>query len=136
MSFDDTRYAVEMRMSNNYTTHPVKYENVTFTPPANAPWVALTILDGSGINASIGTTRRVQRHSGIIQFDIYVPENNGTKTGKDIADEIDGIFNNVQISAGSSGVITTRVPSLATLGVEDGWHHMVLSVAFQRDRIA
>jgi hypothetical protein len=136
MSFADERTAIESRLQAGFSTYPVKYDNTDFKPPRNSPWVSLIILNGSALNASIGTTRRVQRHSGIIQLDVYTPEASGTKDARTIADELDTLFNNVQFSSGNSGTITTYAPFLTNLGIDEGWYHTVLSVGYQRDRIA
>ena len=136
MSFADERRAFETRMTDNWTGQPVKYENIPFNQPDGSPWIQMTILPGSGLNASIGTTRSVQRHVGIIQFDVYVPEMTGTGTARTIADSIATIWRNKQFEAGDSGTITTYVPSYQSLGVNEGWYHGVVTVSYQRDVIA
>ena len=135
MSFNDERAAIEGRFASGYSNTPIQFEDIPFAQPSTA-WVALTILSGAGINTSIGGTRQVQRFAGIIQIDVYIPEDTGTKPARDIADLVDPIFNNAQFSFGSSGTITTFVPSYQTLGVENGWYHAVVSVAYQRTKIA
>ena len=135
MSFSDERQAIESRLDNGFSAVPIKYENVPFDPPKGSPYIALTILSGNGINASIGTDRPLLRHAGIIQLDIFVPEDTGTEVARTHADSLDTLFKNVQFSAGSSGLITTRVPFYTTLGIEQGWYRAVLSVAYQRDKI-
>ena len=74
MSFEDERRAIENRFSANYSSTGIKYENVPFDQPAAASWVALTLLTGEGIQASIGTVpgSRLRRFSGIIQIDVYI----------------------------------------------------------------
>jgi len=137
MSFEDERVAIESRMSDNYSSTTVKYENIPYTQPTDATWVSLTILSGSGTVDSIGSgANRLERFSGVIQIDIYVPEDGGTKSARDIADLVHTVFDNVQFSSGSSGTITTRVPSYSTLGVEAGWHHSVVSVAYHRSKFS
>jgi len=138
VSFEDERHAIEKRFEANYSSTDVKYENVPFTQPDNGSWVALVILSGDGQNGSIGTgmSSRLERFSGIIQVDIYTVEDGGTKSARDLADIIAAIFDNVQFNHGSSGTITTRVPSFSTLGVKEGWHHSVVSVAYQRTKFS
>lgn len=133
MSFDAERIAIEKRTQDNYTTYPVRYENVRFEEPSKAPWVSLSILNGRGQRVSIGTSRALHRHAGVIQFDVYTPEGEGTVVARQIADELSTLFNEVQFSAGSSGTITTRVPAIRSLGVTAGWYRLVVSVAYQRD---
>lgn len=133
MSFDHERRAIENRFAANYSATGVKYENVPFDQPDNSSWVAITVLSGEGQTASIGTgSSQLKRFSGIIQMDVYTVEDGGTSGGRQLADTIATIFDNVQFSSGSSGTITTRVPSFATRGVENGWHHSVVSVAYHR----
>ena len=138
MSFEDERHAIEARFADNYSASQVKWENVPFIQPDGASWVALTILSGGGEVNSIGTgmSSRLERFSGIIQIDIFTVEDIGTKTARDLADIIAAIFDVKEFSSGSSGAIITRVPSYQTLGVEDGWLHSVVSVAFQRSKFA
>jgi hypothetical protein len=137
MNFDDERRAIEARFSANYSSTQIKFDNLEFSPPANASWVALSILNGDPITASIGTTgnsSRLTRFSGIVQIDIYTPEGSGTKSSRDLADVISAIFNQVQFSAGLSGTIQCRVPSYTELGIDDGWFHAVMSVAYERTK--
>ena len=138
MSFEDERHAIEARFAANYSSTQVKYENVPFVQPEGESWVALTILSGGGEVNSIGTgmSSRLERFSGIISLDIFTVEDVGTKTARDLADIIAAIFDVVEFSFGSSGTIVTRVPSYQTLGVEDGWVHSVVSVAFQRSKFS
>jgi|TARA_Y100000310_G_C20704101_1_gene833182 hypothetical protein len=138
VSFEDERAAIERRFGANYSATDVKYENVPFTQPERTSWVALTILSGSGTNESIGTgmSSRLERFAGIIQIDVYTVEDGGTGAARNLADTIGAIFDNVQFSHGSSGTITTRVPSYSTRGIEDGWHHSVVSVAYHRSKFS
>ena len=138
MSFEDERVAIESRFADNYSSTVIKYENVPFVQPDGASWVALTVLSGEGVPASIGTGigSRLDRFSGIVQIDIYTVEDVGTKTARQLADTIGAIFDNVQFSSGSSGTITTRTSSYLTRGVENGWHHSVVSVAYHRSKFS
>jgi hypothetical protein len=138
VSFEDERHAIEARFSANYSSTQVKYENVPFAQPDETSWVALTILSGGGEVNSLGTgmSSRLERFSGIIQIDIYTVEDAGTKTARELADTIAAIFDVKEFSSGSSGTIVTRVPSYSTLGVQNGWHHSVVSVAYQRSKFS
>jgi len=138
VSFEDERRAIEKRFEDNYSSTPIKYENVAFDQPDESAWVGITILSGQGEAASIGTGMgsRLERFAGIVQIDIFTVEDTGTKTARNLADVVAAIFDNVQFSAGSSGTITTRVPSYITRGVENGWHHSVVSVAYHRSKFS
>lgn len=137
MSFQDERVAIEAQFANNWTgttADRIKWENQKFEQPKSGSWVALTIRNGEARQASVNS-RPLNRYPGIIQIDVYVPEESGTDTARSLADSAASIFRNVQFSYGSSGTITTRVPYLVTLGVTDGWHRVVVTVNYQRDKI-
>jgi len=142
MSFEDERRAIEGRFAANFTALAIKWENQPFDIVNDTAYVALTILTGAGHQASLGGASALQRYAGVIQIDIYVPEDTGTKVAKQHADTIESIFRQVQFSAGSSGTIFTRTPSIKTLGTmagsqraESGWHRTVVSVDYHRDKI-
>lgn len=132
MSFEDTRAAIESRVKTNWTTTPVKYENVPFEETTKA-YVALFILGGEGGQISLGTPA-VRRWPGGIVLQIFVPENTGTKTAKTYADTLAALFDRVQFSSGNSGTISCRIPSTETVGVRNGWHQINVTVPFKRDR--
>lgn len=134
MSFADERRAIETRFSANYTSTPVRYENLSFVQPDNASWVSLMILSGEGGQASLGGSSAIHRYGGVIQVDVFTPENSGTQAGRALADTVEAIFRQVQFSLGNSGVIHTQTPWVTNLGVEDGWYRLVVTCPFFRDR--
>lgn len=132
-AFDDERRAFEARLSANFTTLPIKYENVPFKQPATA-WVAITVIPAGGERISIGTTVKRHRYVGNLQIDIFVPEDTGTSAARGYADTIDIIFRDQQFSAGVSGTITCRTPTYISGGVQDGYYRAILNVAYYRDK--
>jgi len=134
MSFADERQAVEARLSDNWTTTPIAYENVPFSEPSNGRYVAVHVLTGQGTQEDICPSPR-HRYQGLIQIRITVPANEGTELAKSYADTISALFRSVSFSAGSSGTILCRTPSILSLGVQDGQFTLVISVPYQRDVI-
>jgi hypothetical protein len=134
MSFADERRAIEARFAANFSTLPVAYENVPFAQPASGGFVRLTIRPAGARQASTGSSP-LQRYAGLIVADIFVPENTGTATARAHADTVEAIFRQAQFSAGNSGTITCRTPSIEAVGVRDGWFQLSVSVPYQRDRI-
>lgn len=133
--YEPERAAIEGRFAANFTALPCKYENQRFTPPAQSAWVALTILNGEARRASIGTTTPLQRYPGIIQIDVYVPENTGTATARGHADTIASVFRDVTFTAGTTGKVVCGTPYATPLGVADGWYRIAVTVPFRRDAI-
>jgi hypothetical protein len=134
MSFADERQAVEARLSDNWTTTPIAYENVPFSEPSNGRYVAVHVLTGQGTQEDICPSPR-HRYQGLIQIRITVPANEGTELAKSYADTISALFRSVSFSAGSSGTILCRTPSILSLGIQDGQFTLVISVPYQRDVI-
>jgi hypothetical protein len=131
MSFADTRRAFEARLSANWSTTPIKYEGVPFAETASA-YIALNILDGEANQVSLGNAPR-HRHAGVCIIQIFTPEDTGTQTPRAYADTLAALFRAQQFSAGSSGLITCRSPSLRPLGVRGGWMTHNLVIPFHRD---
>ncbi len=108
---------------------PVAYENVPFEPTSGQAWVRLTILTGSGRNASLGST--LNRWSGVIDVSIFVPQGGALGDALRLADVVGGIFKNASLSEG----IRCRVPSIRSLGTKNGWSQINVSIPYQRDEI-
>ena len=131
--FEDERVAIEQRFHDNWTATPIVWGNVTFKEQT-APYVALFILDGEGRQASLGTVA-LRRWDGLIVVQVFTVEDTGTKLGRTYADTIGAIFDRAEFSYANSGLIRCRVPSVATVGVQNGWFQHNVSVPFIRDKV-
>ena len=133
MSFADERKAIESRLAAAWTTTPIRYENVPFGA-ISTPYVALFIIDGQGQQISLGTAPVLRRWVGIIMIQVFVPQDTGTQIVKSYADTIGVIFDRAQFSSGNSGTIRCRVPSIQSIGIQNGWQQINVSIPFIRDR--
>lgn len=131
MSFEDTDKAIEVRLSTNWSTTPIKYENAPFVETV-AAYVALFIRGGEGTQISLGSPS-VQRWPGLIILQVFVPENTGVRKAKEYADDLKPIFDRAQFSSGNSGTITCRTASVETIGAKNGWCQVNVTVPFRRD---
>lgn len=132
MSTEDARQAIEARAAANWTTTPIRFENVPFQESA-APYMALFILDGDGVQISLGTPA-VRRWSGVILMQIFVQPDSGTKLARTYADSLGAIFDGQQFSAGDSGTIRTGIPSIRPIGIQHGWYQVNVTIPFIRDK--
>lgn len=132
--FADERRAIEATFSAAYSTTTVKYENVSFNKP-NTAWVALTVLSTEAKRITLGDNTQLHRFPGMIVVNIFTPEDKGTQEAREIADTISDIFRDAQFSAGSSGLITCRTPSLDSVGTRDGWYQLNVITPFHRDKL-
>jgi|TARA_Y100000114_G_C11565104_1_gene233645 hypothetical protein len=135
MTFADERKAIESRLSTNWTTTTIQFENVPFKKPDNNTYIAMFILNGSAeqIDMSGSATTDKHRHIGNIIIQIFVPADTGTNTARSYADSLATIFRAVQFSAGSSGTILCRTPTITRVGVSEGILQTNLDIPFQRD---
>ena len=127
MSFSTARRDIENRLSDNWATTPIAWENVPFVPPNDEAWISLSIFEDDVRRITIGNpgTHRVM---GIITISINIPESTGTKLARDHADSLAPIFRDKQFNG-----ITCREAKLGNGGTKDGWYTMVLSVPFYWD---
>ena len=134
MSFASERAAIEARLSTNWTTTTVQYENVPFTKPNNNTYVALFIINGDATQIDL-VPNPIHRFLGTITMQLFVPEGSGTNLVRGYADTLAGIFRNVQFNSGSSGTILCRTPTIQRVGVNSGIYQTNVSVPYQRDKI-
>ena len=128
MSHTAQNAAIRSRFHTSWGTDPpVKYENADFTPPANATFVELDIVDGPQAPVSLGNTT-LYRNFGIISINIYVPLNIGTAAINGYADTIAAIFRGAQFSS-----ISCRNVGFNTIGEIDGRFVKNVSIEFFRD---
>jgi hypothetical protein len=130
--FEDARNAIESRMAANWSTTPIRYENVPFKETAD-PYVALFIRDGEGIQASLGQVA-LRRWPGLIVVQVFVLPDTGTKLAKTYAETIGAIFDRAEFAVPNGGSITCRIPSIAEVGVTNGWYQVNVTIPFIRDR--
>jgi hypothetical protein len=134
--FDDARSAIETQLYNNITvvsTNNIEFANSRFEMPTNETWIRISIIEGNARQASLGNYTVLKRYTGSIMVDIFIPQYNGTKEGREIADEIATIFDRKQLSYGSSGTISTRITSAKDVGAHEGWYQISCTTNYQRD---
>lgn len=128
MSFEDHRLQIETRMNTNWTTTPIAFENIEFTPPTNSPWVSLFIY---GVDSfTLANRSGSYRDTGLIAVKIHVPIGSGSKVAMGYADTIAtiwraSIFNNIRCG----------IPSINRLGEFDGWYQTIVTTPFNMDQI-
>jgi len=114
------------RLRNNlpagYTDATFKKPNFKFTTPANTKWLRGTVLFNNTENV---TPDGYQRTFGFFVIDIFFPKESGDKDQLADAKEIQALFDNKQF-----GNTTTWAASIETVGEEDAWYVLQVSVEF------
>ena len=138
MSLVDERAAIEGRFQAQWalTAHsavPVIYENGPEKPPSDDAHAMLYILNGAGQQVSLGTSP-VDRYSGVIVVQLFVPKQEGTVEIRQMADAVETIFKRKQFASGAGGSIRCRLAEAGTVPNPGYFHQMNVSIPYQRDQ--
>lgn len=129
MTYASEHAAIEARLSANWTTTPIKFDNVDYKPTTQAAWIELQIATGEQSAVSLGGIgATLYRNVGIISITVNVPLNSGGRTAKGYADSIAAIFRGQQFSS-----ITCRGATITQIGEVDGWFKYNVSIPYFRD---
>ena len=131
MGWASERKAIESRFSTNWTTTPIKYEDVPF-PETKAAYVEIVIRNGNRSQVTLGVDPTIRSIS-IIGVNIFVPKNTGTETPKTYADSIATIFDRVQFTTDDGDLISCQTASAEAVGQSDGWCQFNVTVPYTRD---
>lgn len=128
MSFEALTHSIESRFNTNWSSTPVAYENVPFTPP-NTAWVRLTVIAGFGNTKGIMGTGVTVEDNGLISIQVFVPEGTGTNESKTLVDAAISIYEHTRFDG-----ILAYTASPVSVGVSDGWHQTNITIPFRRAR--
>lgn len=128
MTFAAEAAAIESRLSSNWTTTPIKYDNVDYVPTAGQNFVELIIDNSNAAIAGFGSTSLMYRMRGIISINIFTSLNTGTRTARGYADTIATLFR----AAHFSGIIC-GAPNITRIGQVEDWFVINVSVTYYRN---
>lgn len=137
MSLETMRAFVETRvksviLASAFPSTTIRFDNVPFSQPKNAPYVAVHIMDGSSFQANLGN-RFTERHPGVVQIDVVVPKDGGKHTQNLMAEAIGSSFRALRASLADQASVQFKTPSYKDLGEEGPWCVMAVSLPFIRD---
>lgn len=125
-SFQDALKIAEQRMLALWTTTPIRWDNVEFDPPSDAPWVSFHVLPGRSDKTDLINR---YRSWGMVDVQVFVPVGDGSQPAFALADQIAVIWRSVTV-----GGIIFKTPSVQRVGdTQDGWYQVNLSVPFYWD---
>ena len=135
MNFAATAATIRQRFDTEFTlvraTVPVAYANRQFTPPDNAEWVRLNIVEGESVLAGLGGTgANLYRNSGLVVAQIFVPVAVGDGLAYEIADDIAAIFRGKLVAG-----VHFRAPATAPAGPNGAWYQRNVNIPFRADQI-
>lgn len=128
MTFEAERQALEERFETNWTETDVKWPNVKFSSKGKDEFVAFNNVPDMGKEKSLGTDPVLNRYYGHVVIQIFVTPNSGAARALQLADLVSDIWRNVKF-----GEFTVQTPSLAIVGVNDGWYQVDVVSPYYRD---
>jgi hypothetical protein len=115
------------------------YPNVPFTTPQNSQWAEVFILAHGAERASLSNIF-LKRTEGSLQFNLYCPQDKGSKENSVIADAIEDHFQELLMSTSDGDTIEFGIPnSFLVSGVDErregtnsNWFRYVVDCPFVR----
>lgn len=126
--YQDIRAAIEARLSTNWTTTPIAWDNVAYTPAANTAFIRPLIEEVDAKQVSM-STEPCHRVTGLLHIMIFVPVNTGTNTARGYADTIAGIFRNADFSG-----VKCQSPRIRRVGDLGEWFQYSVVIPFFFDK--
>jgi hypothetical protein len=106
--------------------YPVAWEGKTFTPPANAPWLAVWLLP-----AFTDAMQTIDKHGGILQVDVSHPLNAGAPAVLADVDKLLRYFAAGKRFITGSQAVTVRKREASRILQIDGWLRVSVSVSYR-----
>jgi hypothetical protein len=137
-ALDEVRKAITEKLISSgfiaaFPDVPIQYPNQSFETPDDKTYIRLSIIHGDSIQAQLTNTRQVDRHVGILQFDVVTPLDSGTKKQNDVADYLGKIYRRSNIPTTTAGTLVFKTASNLVVGQERGADRVVVRIPFRRD---
>lgn len=126
MSYEQERIDIESRLSTNWTTTPIAWDNVAYIPTPGTAWIRCTILPGSAEGLAFGKDTEVE-YPGIIDIGIFTPKDTGSAAGRGYADTLAALFHLEDF-----GTVECEEASMQNLGIDEDWLHLSITIPFKR----
>ena len=126
MGYEQERIDIESRLSANWTTTDIAWDNVAYIPTPGTAWIRCTILPGSAEGLAFGKDTEVE-YLGLIDIGIFTPKDTGSNTARQYADTLAALFHMEDF-----GTVECDEASIQNLGINEDWYHIALTVPFQR----
>lgn len=136
MSLESLRFWSENRlqvaMAANHPSVPVQFQNAPFQQPETA-FIQFWLLDGKSFFCNVGTLK-VDRHVGLFQIDVYVPENTGTSQANMISEFVGKLFRGQVTQLADGAKLVTQSPQFSYNGRSGtGYSRIMVRVPYHRD---
>jgi len=129
-TFSKEREAIETHFGKKWgNTTKVLLDNSRVKPPADEPFVRLSIIQGTGSQISMGATQ-LHRTESQVQVQIFVKKGSGRKRLMMLADAAEELFTNLQLDS-----IQFRSAYIVNVGEINEWYQINVVAPFYRNRV-
>ena len=144
MDFDVCERAIQQYLADNWSTTPIRWEDVPWDQAAEVDaaasidgreWIEVFIVHVGSENISIGYPSGLAggalrtRYVGMVAIHIYTPENRGKRRRMALASQLNSLLQNRYVAP-----VTFREGHIKQAdSPNEGYKRSVLKVAFQRD---
>ncbi len=127
-TYADFHKTIATRLNSKWSSGPVLFaENQPEKPPTTATWVRWCIRPADSFSQDVGA--RFERTVGMLYFQVFTPETQGTRDAHAVRDKVAGIFSEAHFStADNNGAVLCRRAKLIYAGKEAGWvkHNVIV----------
>jgi uncharacterized protein DUF4128 len=135
LSYEDLHTAIANRLEamwNNFCD--ITAENTMGKQPEDVPFVVWSVRPNDSISADVSAT--TERVTGLIFFQVFLPENSGTLTAHKVRDKVASMYNEAHFQVGSGGAIRCKRAKLIYSGKRGGFVMHNVTVEFLADNLA
>jgi hypothetical protein len=131
--FESAANTIRQELSDNISGYDIAWPNVSFTPPADTPWLRFTITEGEAANAGFGGSQNLYRHPGNVIVQVFVPANEGDGRARSIADLVAAVYRGKRLTP---GIRFFDAPYVNTVGRDGDWWQVNVICPFAYDLTA
>lgn len=123
MSVESLRSTIESHVNSNYTTYPIKYENLPFTTPVNSPWLSCSIKRNTLATPEL--SQDTPEIVGLLVFQVFVPKFSGLVESNKIVDTLASTYSDTIISR-----IWFKDAEITDVGTDKNWYQVNITFPF------
>jgi len=134
---DELRQTLYDQFLTNFPTEygaalPIQLENQKFGK-VDTPFLSAYIYYVSGQRASIGTSKKFQRHDGFFCIECQVPEDTGMATLWLMAGAVERAMPEQQLQLGDGSYVSLHTSKVTRNTSQDGWYFVTVMIPFCLD---
>lgn len=136
MSYESQRVYLSDKVAKANLGLPTRLPNIDFKVPKNTPYAEFWIMGTKGFTlGGAGEGKVMNRYVGLVQFNVFVPSNTGTKASSIAHDKFAKLFQNKKGRDAEGNTYTFKMAEVMNPQEVEGHTVQVVRVPFHRDAI-